>query len=364
MGDTHDFFRARISENTAQEQVRRSSRRRRTQERNLRIQERLLGTEEQVEGDLDSVSEAEVPYIGRYQVNEQNVRVLDPYNEGGLGIVQGNAQKANQLLEQAQQAAREGDVEQAERLKAQADEQLFQGIRGPGVSDESLRTAYTFREDPIELARSQLDSPLARQTGELVKQGREFLDPESETSTRFKRSLTTNAQRSIAAEERDSLRRSRDIGLSRGAGRNPYNERAVDARTRERFASERAAVETEAARFFEDFSRRFSQQTVQLGQAFLQNQGGIRNEFQSSLDALSTTSSQLANAAADRFEAARARDEAREDSRTEFQRELIGTGVGVLTSAIGAAIGGSVGGVQGAQVGSSVGGGGAQGPGF
>ena len=339
MGSTHNKAVARISEATAQAQLNTGERRRVAAEEQLRIGERLLGTDAQVEGNLGGPSEAEVPFIQRYQLNSALADAVEANSLGTKagGSLQNDVNEANKILERAQAAAASGDLEGANQLRAEAQQYLDGQIRGLGARNAgAAANLFALVTDPDLAARSQLSSPLAQTAGTLVRQGREFLDPNSETSLRYKASLTTNAQRSITASERGALRRGRDLGLARGAARNAYADRAFDQRVREGSAFQRAQVETEAARAFEDFSRGFAERTAAFGQAFLANQSGIREQFQSSLDALLTSSAQLSNAAADRVTAANA---AAAGSRSEIQGAGLGALATILSSAAGSIFG-------------------------
>jgi len=262
-------------------------------------------------------------------------------------------------MTQAQAAAESGDFALAEKLRQEA--QSKEHVRNSfGVPTSGL--FYLGPGDQDLAAKAQLSGPMARTVGGLVKQGREFLDPRSETSQRFKESLTQGpieqvdlgerrAERTIAGEQRQFQRTSRDIGLSRGAARNFMAERSILARAGERFATaradvheqaaaERAQIFGDAARTFETFSRQFAADTAKFGQAFLQNQGGIREQFQGAVDQLQLAGVKLADAFAarheDLYKAEAARGQAKQAARRELFTKIATVGLGLATGGIGA----------------------------
>jgi len=349
----------------------------------LAEQERLLGTDAQIAGELEGADLA--PYTGRYEFTPGFRSLLavpsgrksiigTKFEADQVAMAEAGLNKVNDLMAQAEEAARAGDFEGAEKFRQQAEttvnEQsiLFAGGRG------NLESIITFAPNIQDQAAAGLSSPMAQTVGELVKQGGEFLDPDSETSKRFKESLTEgaieqidfgerSALRGVVQERRQAERQFRDIGLSRGAGRSPYSERAVSARLGERFAvtqadireqaaAERAGVISEANQVFEQFSREFARNSAAFGQAFLQNQAGIREQFQGAMDQLTAASI----GALDQFISASQRSSELNRALGEQQREIkqaqnsaigslaIGGALLVAAPFAGAAVGAALGG--------------------
>jgi hypothetical protein len=315
----------------------------------------MLGTEAQLSGNLaGAVSEAEIPFISRYAVDEGVVSTLSSHEKaGGIGThIRANARKANQLMEQAQEASRNGDIATASRLRAQAENTLADpGGRHAGwypvLGAEDIRSAFVLNQNPEVEGATRLSSPMAKTAGQLVKQGREFLDPESETSRGYRQSLTEGAQRSIAAESRSAQRQARDFGLMRGSARSPGQAAHVGAAIKRDFAQQRAQVETQAAQQYEAFSRQFAADSVSFGQAFLQNQSFVREPFQAARDNLLTSGAELANRTADRslkFSGESAERHAKSKARTmSIVTSVVGAVVGIATMGVGLAVGGAAG---------------------
>lgn len=343
----------------AGQQVGQAQSRRQQSERNLIFQEQALGTEAQVAGQLGGVSADVAPYIGRYTLNVQGAQFAPDKLQNDLTIV-------NDFMQQAEDAARAGDFRAASQFRAQAEQATSgqAGYYGLNLDPANIRALFNFDVSPEEQGRSALGSPMARTLGALVKQGREFLDPESETSLRYKRSLTEGAERAIASESRQAQRAQRDIGLQYGAGRSAMQERSIAARTQEAFARERAQVYTTANAQFEQFSRKFAASSVQLGQAWLQNQGGIREQYQGAMDQLTSTAVNVSIEASRRHAVFSARSGARAAASKAAQRaRIIAIGTAVLGGAAGfmAAGAGLMGGASG-MAGATIGASGALGP--
>jgi hypothetical protein len=339
MGKRTELYRSYVSGQAAQARVLDADRRRLTTERNLTMQEQLLGTQAQVGGDLGGLSPEELPFAGRYELDTGYIGGLKAHRAGRylqMEDFERNMATANKLMDEAQAAARSGDLELAGKLRAQAEAGLGADISGSLVgSSTELLPAFKFIESAEAKAKSRLGSPMAQTVGKLVQQGRSFLDPESAESLRFKRGLTEGAERGIAAASRGARREMRDRGLMRGAARNPYAEAAIAARTEEGFAAQRAQVHQDASMYFEEFSRKFAADTVGFAQGWIQNQGDIRESHLSALDNLSFASAKLSNAAAER----------------SMQSSLATAGHGEGASAGGGGIGSAIGMVAGAVIG-------------
>ena len=361
MGRRTERWRSYVSTQAGEATARGAEDRRLASERELRRQETMLGTEAQRTGQLDAISEDEIGFAGRYELDEGMVGTMmaQKYSGGLDELLRGNLEQANVFMDQAQAAARGGDMEAAASFRSQADNILTDagdrtGGLYPILNAEDVRAAFSYNERPELVGDARLNSPMAQTVGELVHQGGEFLDRGSKTSRDFRASLTEgataavrageeNAQRAIAAEARGASRQARNFGLQRGAARNAANAAHVQARVNEGFARDRASVATDAAgkiaqieahaaQTFETFSRNFAMDSVGFAQAWLTGQGGIREEFQGAMDNLRLAQSQLMNYAANRSldfssESGRLRAASKERSL-----DIIGT---VLGTAIG-----------------------------
>lgn len=326
--------------------------RRQETERGLQMQEQMLGTEEQVAGyDIDPRMRE---YSGRYSMDEQLLGVVGSgkygpkfygkmYREAGYGSMTefgvGQTEKLNSMMQAAQDAAEAGDWDRAAELKQEADAFASQFRDDLGEAGQGL----SFAEDPEFAAKAGLSSPIAQITGELVRQGRAFLDPESEESQRLKRTMTEGAERSIAAQSRQAQRQMRDFGLQRGAARTPGRAATMAQRVAEDEARQRADQYTKINVWFEEFSRSFAGDTVKFARDFLQNAGGIREQYQGALDNLTALAMNFANASAERHASFAEMENANEQMRKEFQREMIGAAVAIATIGLGGAAGGFVG---------------------
>jgi hypothetical protein len=145
----------------------------------------------------------------------------------------------------------------------------------------------------------ELSSPMAMIVGETLRDARAMQDPNSETSMRFKDSLTSgalaqidaaslNAERGIASGERTAQRGFRDNRLA--AGGNALGAAAMSARTSERFSAlaagnetqsgaARAAVHGEAAKTYEAYRREFATSSVNAAQVYMQNIPKFRDAY-------------------------------------------------------------------------------------
>lgn len=480
MGARIEAERSRVKGAEAQAMVQQRVQERKSTEQMLMQQEQLLGTPGQVAGNLGGgVSSAELPYAGRYNLDTAAFEQIAGRTKWTAGA-QAGVDKANDLLEQAQAAARAGNTEQAAALKAQADAALKSGLPNTALFNNlwggPLQGAFQYQTDPNVEAATRLNSPLAQTVGANVARGRELADPNSAArqqltqnivnapvaeinsgqraalsniSTRtnsalsaidtgfgqaiseittgeakslseldagFGRALqaitvgeaksigevdaglqyaleaiskgTENALRAIESGVQGTRRAMTDQMRQRGAAARPFQAQAVQARTEEKFATDRAIVETERGKqdaqlqasaagaragiyersnasraqleaseatqksgvimgaasqraqlegtqaqttadiqiraglaeaqinmqatlakadvmqrgqmFVEQFSADFSFQSVAQAQAFLNNQAGVREEYQRSLDNLAVAGAGFANASADR----------------------------------------------------------------
>jgi hypothetical protein len=229
----------------------------------------------------------------------------------------GKVTEANSLMEQALAAARSGDRGAADEFKAQAEALLegaptYSAVRGRKKKSWHITGGVETSSSDVPEA---LQSTTGMTMGELVYQGREFLDPESRTSQRFMESLTAApiaqveagreaGMRSLATGERGAVRQQRDFGMARGGLRQPGQEAAIAARTGEQFAGQRASFESqtsaqlatikgEAAKFYEGFSRQFSASVLDAADEWVSRRAEVEDSFRDRIANLSVVSAQI-----------------------------------------------------------------------
>lgn len=339
----------------AQTALRRSIQEQESLEQQLNYQEAMLGSERQLFGGLTDLTPEETGFIGRFYIDQSAAQAVNAYYGGSQvpGWLTEGIAKANDLMDQAQAAARAGNLEQAAKLKTQAEEAWSAGQAG-STSDEVINSMVRFVESPEQLAALRLSSPMGMTTGELVRQGREFLDPDSETSERFISSLRDpalaaldlserTALRDIEAEQRGVSRSARDLALSRGSGRNPYAALQAETRARELFQTEhaqvretygaaKANVEATAAQTFETFSRAFAMDATAFGQAWLE--GDLALDFQGAVDNLRLASSEVLLATAQMNQQFAAMAEQASLARRQQWVDIAGAVAGIAAAAI------------------------------
>ena len=265
-------------------------------------------------------------------------------------IVEGKLNRANELLEQAERFAAGGDLAQATQLRQQAEE-VIGSYQGGSFGHATAEQMFRLNDPSADAqARAKLSSKTAQTVGSFVKQGREFMDPESETSRDFKSNLIDPARRQINRAERATQRRTLDLARSRGGARNIAAEQAVTARARESFGAARADVVSHANQYFETFSRDFAAKSVALSQAFIDDQPGVRDEYLNAMQSIRFAGSEYANVIAQREYAALVRDASQADEGTSGIGAVIG---GVLGAVIGTYAGGQT--ALGASLGASAG---------
>lgn len=224
----------------------------------------------------------------------------------------GQIVEVQDLFEQANTLARAGDFDAADEAHAQAlalvDEyglnEQFDPTdlkkKGKGLSF-SIGDVYDPMTDVEGQAGQALGSPTGMLVGEMVSTARQMQDPNSAESERFRKALTAdaeaaldasrqNALRAMATEERGAARSMRDLALSQGSASGTARLAAVAARNAERFAAQRATLETdvgarksalfaESARLYEQFRVDLGRNAVQLASAWVNDQSGVRDSF-------------------------------------------------------------------------------------
>ena len=252
-------------------------------------------------------------------------------------------------------------------------------------TDEQVAGRLEVTGDPLRT--QQLRSPVARTVGEVLRQGREILDPDSPTSRRFFENVRDaplrsielqrqQARRALATEERQAIGQMQDVSRSQPAARAPFAERALVSRTREQFAQRAADVEVQAGigaadiearagAMYEQFSRALATDAVGLAESWLDSTSFIRNEYVSAIantylaatQALTASAQTAGNAFATVASAAIQADTARKLARQKRKSTLINlalqAGLMAASAGAGAVLGPAVGltRMQGAFVG-------------
>jgi hypothetical protein len=284
---------------------------------------------------------------------------------GQLSRTQRKAKRETQsLYEQAYKLDAAGDHAKADEIRAQAD-QAFESA-GLGSHFE-----VADRYDPrMQKGSKQLQSASGRLAGETVRDANELMDPDSETTKSFRDSLTkgalaevdaaeTNAGRALATQERSAIRSNRDAALATGGARSFGSEAALNARSSERFAGQRAEVATnagaaraqihsKAAQFYETFKREWAVDAAQAGRDYINNVSFVRDSYrqmQISLTGIFAELSATAGAAsmglagtamqtsADIYATDKAADAAEKAAKQEMYGSIVGGVLGILGGA-------------------------------
>lgn len=278
----------------------------------LKQHEQLLGSDAQM-GYTGPTQEL-IPYLGRYQAEQGGLESVGAYDKKHKNLYSDalnlNLTSANNILAQAEAAARAGNFDEAARLKAQADTTLTdlgpkKNRFGPGVANaEQLKMLFNYvGPDDTTLANAQLQSPMARLAGQTVKDARDFQDWNSEASIRQRRLLTEGGERSLASGEREGLRSARMERMQAGGmGIQAGQARVLDERQREGYATERAQLRSQADSQFSTWSRQYAENATGFANAFLQNQAGIRDQYQAAIENLKAGLSQMSSGFANQYQ--------------------------------------------------------------
>lgn len=321
-------------------------------ENNLKIQESMLGTDAQF--NYGGPTQELIPYMGRYQVEQGGLGSVYAYDPGSkknnkyATRLNANLTSANTLLDQAEQAARAGNFDQAAQLKAQADSALTNmGDKKNwfwAVSNaEQLKTLFNYvGPDASTQAAAQLASPLAKTVGRTVQEARAFQDWNSDESVQQRKLLTDTGERSLAAGEREGMRESRMQRMAAGGvGMQAGQSRIMDERQRGAYATQRAQLHSEADNQFLQWSRQYAQNATGFAQSFLQNQAGIRDQYQASLDNLKANLSQMATSFSQQYGQLQTLNSTQnfqsDEADKQFKRELM---TAIISIGAGAATGG------------------------
>jgi hypothetical protein len=335
MGKTSHALEALFQEAQTQEALDEAAFRRGTSELERQSLENILGSEGQE--DIQNVDAADLPFTQRYSLDREYLTKstqFSPYGGGTVAYSEGIRDQANDLMQQAADAARAGDYDLAEQLKDKAGNLV-------GTQSHIIQPGFNLGNLPVDAARIRAGSPSGQIVGELLRQSRAMLDPESKESMEFKRQYTEPAQRGISAERREAERGLRDLGLMRGAGRSAFAEAQVGRRIGEEFAGRRADVENQASQFFQTFSKQFATDAVTGARAWVEGTAGIRDAFHNAQDLLAIESAKyFAQAAERQWTTSEKRHDEAKARAAQYQKLAIVAGgvvLGALTGGIGAA---------------------------
>jgi len=231
MGKRHAAAAAGIAQAQVDEQVREATARREAAERERQLLSSYLGSKDQVEGTgrFGNAAPEVLKYTQRYSIDQRALNEIlasgsqvkrqeDPFQgadnrvRGGLSLQdysQGFATRANDLLAQAEAAARAGDFTAADQLYTQA-----QSIVG-GIS-QVAQGAYNLGGGEESAAALRASSAEGRIVGRQLFAARELQDPNSATSTGLRGRLldpalaaidqgAQSALGEVEAGERDAL---------------------------------------------------------------------------------------------------------------------------------------------------------------
>lgn len=354
MGTKHQRALAYTQQTSGEAALRSETDRRLQSERVFGMASNMLGTDEQLAGYDTDPRMAE--YSQRYSLDEEALRgyfnsssrisrqragIRDDYGKA-IGA-------ANELLTQAEAAAKAGDWEQAQALRSQA-ESTFGGKFG---------AAFKLGGGSVEAqAKGILSGPQAQIVGQQVKRAREFGDWNSAGSTQWRQQMAEGAERSIAAEANSARRQARDLGLQAGSGRMAGTMAALQNEASRNAATQRAQVHTTVNQAFLQYRDAFQQNAVEFATNWLNEASGIRTGFNTAMQNMAGMVAEMYGQGA-KLSAGFAQMANDEEARNALSRgsmygqlaTLAGGAVGALLGPAGAALGGKLAGaiVPGSQ---------------
>lgn len=388
MGRKHAAAQAGIARAQAEEQVREAENRRAAAEEERQLLTSYLGSEDQVNGTgrfdvnpdvlrftqrftLDERALLDIQQAGAGVKNQLNpFQSADNGTRGGQDLLtfgRGFLTQANDLLAQAEAAARNGDLAGAEQLYQQAQQIIS------GVSPEA-QGAYNLGNTASSSAAIRAGSAEGRIVGRQLLTARELGDPNSATSQQLRGRLldpaltavdenTRNAERAIAAERGEIEGQIRQQAASGGTGVNARAQLALQSRAASQAALERARAYTEAGQqkaaltaqvnlYLNEFAKRMAEDSVALAQDWVNGTAGVRDSYQNALTQLDLVQAEMSFQWAQMAAAQAERLRQEEKQARAFRREAIfGAPIGFLTA-------GGSGGPTGASSGVGAGGGG------
>lgn len=378
MGITHDEGRARAEFRKATSSIGLA------QDRTMTAMERdtvllsLLGGEQQLQGFGGAYSSTVSPYTGRYYIEPSH---LAGSKLGMATIKPEEIEEGNRLMQEAEAAARAGDMARANELRMQAEASIA-GISATGAGGNIIGRGVAgvgFREDPIYGAYAEAASPTAQLVGSMVGEGRSLME-RGEAYEQTYGALTegaleqieagkTLAERSLTGERRVTEMGTADIARGRGAGTNPYLQMQISARQDEMYATRLADVSTQAAAasarvvadasaFLEQYRVDFAKDAVSTALAFVSGRpGSSSSSAMASLNQLAMVQSQNLIDIGKVFQASAEMEEERQEMARMANIKLAVSAVAVIAGGFAGALayGGAIGALKGAAVGASVG---------
>lgn len=173
----------------------------------LAQEQSLLGTPAQVRGQLGgAVSPGELPFAGRFQLNESALAGLTSKGTK-VDAIKGGVAKANDLMAQAQAAAAAGNAQLAQTLAAQAQSAVLGDLPANSIFKDPtvFGSVVTLQTPNATQASTFLNSPLAQTVGANLAQGRAFADPNSPESQALFGRVVTQPANAIDASLRAGL---------------------------------------------------------------------------------------------------------------------------------------------------------------
>lgn len=319
MGKRHASALAGIAQASADEELREAESRRSSAERERQLLTSYLGSADQVGGvGRFDVSPEVLKYTQRYAIDARALQDInqaggqvkgqvDPFQSynaalrGGQSVAdygQSFANRANDLLGQAEAAARTGDFAAADRFYQQA-QAVITGISGPAAA------AFNLGDSPESGAAIRASSAEGRIVGRQLLTAQELQDSGSATSTALRGRLldpalaavdesTRNAERAIASERTQIEGEIRQQSASGGVGLNARAQLALQSRASSDAALQRASVYTQAGaqkalitaevnRYLNEFGKRMAEDSVALAQEWVNGTANVRDIYQESL---------------------------------------------------------------------------------
>lgn len=269
--------------------------------------EALLGSDHQAFG--VAKDPRLTPYTYRYDLDQRlaNVYQAADHSMGvfrSMGDITATRDRANDLMAQAEQAARLGDYDRAEQLRSEAQSAIPSQYGLAGMIPDMFQLLPTAASEQLraeELAFSpggQIVGEQLRRVRDLQQRGEgydEFLETLTRDSLDVLDAERTMANRQLASSYRSDVARMGESAAGRGAARSSAAEAAMAGRLGSVYAMEKAnihlqvateasKVSYEARRFLEQYTDELSGNSIQLMRFFTQTSPQFREEHQQRLD--------------------------------------------------------------------------------
>jgi hypothetical protein len=279
--------------------------------------------------------------------NPDDILALDPYAYGSVAqqdfsalegrkkkrVKQANqidkeftavAGQINDLMAQATERARMGDIAGADTLKAQAQQLSEQwGVRREELLGQNKKVRKILGGDAFTLGQEdtlpaeELTNEMGRTVGNIVRQGRELSEgPGSEGYERMRGELQDPqlkaldyadliGQRQLATGAKQGARDAALASRSRGGARSVLGEQALAQRSAENTAQARANLTTDIAarkaqikgatsQFMAQWAPAFAMDSQALGRTYAQGGAGVREAYQNAITNIQSAAAQLA----------------------------------------------------------------------